>query len=934
MRKFSLYILLTTLLFVSTEAFAQKNKSTKVAPMIEEPTVPKNFVEQLRDDYNQFYQSGGIFEKLYLMTDKPYYSAGETLYFSGWLVHATLLTRICGSEFIYAELISPEGRLVERIKLCAQDKHFTGTFALSPRLTSGRYTLRAYSRWMTNFDMGYFYTKEVVIGNYIDDAIHTSVSYRTNSNGTVSAFVRFSDQYSLPLASSQVRYRTVIDTRSKNGVERTDNNGTIEIKFRPSENPHDCIELNIRANSRELSRFVQMPSFSDDFDVQFCPEGGNLIGNIVQIVAFKAQASNGKSKSVKGKVYDSDGVFVSDIETTHNGMGRFVMRPTAGKSYYAEVSADGSPTKRFDLPAVAPSGLALRLMRQSDGIRFMVQATPDLNIEDYAAVIHSRGAVMTVINDLSRPSRILYKDMFDGIGQVSIVNRASRMIVAERLFYVRDNRYATAQVTTQKPRFEQRDRVDMTLQVKGADGKPAKGHFALSVTDGNVVEIDDSAPNILSYMLLSSDLKGEIEDAGSYFTDNSPRTLDNLDLVMMTHGWRRYSLASIMAHEFPHISYPVEDSPRIMGSVFGLFGRAKKPSVLVMDAKTKFVQQFELNEYNNFIISGFDAFSSTSYIVQALNKKGRDTTVRIEIETENYPTIISNYRREYYKEQPNTIPENFLARAKEKYFYEGGERIIDIDEVVVVGRKRSSSFFTTANSGSMLHGDLSRFATVYDALATFKELNVLGNNITTVKRYVENELDAESSGIAERFQDEGEEGEVGGETFTQIVSSFDNDMNVPELYVNGNLSDLDFIGSYDTKYIERLSFVDGRSAYMLGLSAPAGAILMEVSKEGLYNTVLSDAMARVVIRACQTPAEFYKPKYATFDDRLTSVRDMRSTIAWEPFITTNEEGVATVSFYTADRSGTYNVMVEGITDEGELCHSRTQLEVEYKSLIK
>ena len=80
---------------------------------------PKSFSQQVYDDYTEFYRNGGVFEKLYLATDKPYYSAGETLYFSGFLVHATLLTRFSDTEFIYAELISPEGILVERVKVCA-----------------------------------------------------------------------------------------------------------------------------------------------------------------------------------------------------------------------------------------------------------------------------------------------------------------------------------------------------------------------------------------------------------------------------------------------------------------------------------------------------------------------------------------------------------------------------------------------------------------------------------------------------------------------------------------------------------------------------------------------------------------------------------------------------------------------------------------------
>ena len=287
---------------LTTSVLAQSGKGSKGAPETVAP--PKPFGEQLRDDYTQFYQNGGIFEKLYLMTDKPYYSAGETIFFSGHLVHATLLTRISSSAFVYAELISPEGRLIERVKISSTKRQFIGTFNLSPRLTSGRYTLRAYTRWMTNFDMGYFFSKEIYIGNFIDDAILTSVSYQTHDNGTVSAFIRISDQNALPIASTPVRYRTILDDKSRNGSARTSKDGTIEVKFRPSEEQKDFIELQVRANSRDLTRIIPMPSFSDDFDVQFCPEGGNLIAGMVQVTAFKAQGSNGKSVEVSGRICD------------------------------------------------------------------------------------------------------------------------------------------------------------------------------------------------------------------------------------------------------------------------------------------------------------------------------------------------------------------------------------------------------------------------------------------------------------------------------------------------------------------------------------------------------------------------------------------------------------------------------------------------------
>jgi hypothetical protein len=417
-------------------------------------------------------------------------------------------------------------------------------------------------------------------------------------------------------------------------------------------------------------------------------------------------------------------------------------------------------------------------------------------------------------------------------------------------------------------------------------------------------------------MLLSSDLKGEIENPGQYFVDSEPKTLDNLDLIMMTGGWRRYSLSSVLEGKHPRILYPMEDSERIRGSVFGLIGRAKKPSVVLMNPKTKYVEQFELNEYNNFIIAGLESKEDTQYIVQALNKKGRDNTVRIEIETENFPVTTSSHIREFYLSPAMPIPSTFLTRAKERYFYEGGERVIDIEEIVVMGR-RTMPFFATATAGSMLHGDLSRFATVYDALATFKELDVVGSTVTTKNHYAARDM--RMSFHEENLGDDETETDA---QFLTTVPSIERDINVPDVYINGKLADIEDLGNYDTKYVERLSFADGKAATMLGLAAQQGAILMEVSREGMVNMVDTDAMARVLIRGSHKPAEFYKPKYPTADSRLTSVQDLRSTITWEPLIRPTETGSAYVTFYTADRSSEYNAILEGITDSGELVYTQ------------
>jgi hypothetical protein len=308
-------------------------------------------------------------------------------------------------------------------------------------------------------------------------------------------------------------------------------------------------------------------------------------------------------------------------------------------------------------------------MRQSDSYTVLVQPS-GVDISNYAAVIHSRGAVVGVVESLQQPIKLHNRELFDGIAQISIVEKGSNTVVAERLFYVRNGRYATVNISSNKSMFNCRDKVVMNLYVTDSQGRAATGNFSMTVTDASVVEREDKEQNILSYMLLSSDLRGEVEDPGSYFIDSSPKRLDNLDLVMMTNGWRRYELQSVLSGQLPRILYPMEDSERVRGSVFGLIGRAKKPSVVLMNPKTMYVEQFELNEYNNFIISGLDCKEDTQYIIQALNKKGKDKTVRIELDTEHYPIITSSHIREYYLEPAMPVPSAFLTRAKERYFFE------------------------------------------------------------------------------------------------------------------------------------------------------------------------------------------------------------------------------------------------------------------------
>ena len=53
-----------------------------------------NFSDFVTSSFINYYTTGGIQEKLYMVTDKPFYSAGDTIYFSVFLVNSIYFNRI------------------------------------------------------------------------------------------------------------------------------------------------------------------------------------------------------------------------------------------------------------------------------------------------------------------------------------------------------------------------------------------------------------------------------------------------------------------------------------------------------------------------------------------------------------------------------------------------------------------------------------------------------------------------------------------------------------------------------------------------------------------------------------------------------------------------------------------------------------------------
>ncbi|WP_423735758.1 MG2 domain-containing protein [Chitinophaga caseinilytica] len=303
-----------------------------------------------------------------------------------------------------------------------------------------------------------------------------------------------------------------------------------------------------------------------EYSVQFFPEGGDLITDVSSAVAFKAIDENGYPAKVAGVVKDSKGAQIAVIETLHDGMGSFELKPAAGETYKAVVTNAGGQQKSFDLPAVKPSGIALKVYNRGARIFYLtgfnnLEASQNdmlLIAQMHNQVIYkadlnvAEGKVSGLIPATNLPSGIMQLTVFDNKGTP----------LTERIVYVKGKTdslefFLDPQELNKGPR----QRTELVLQVPDS----MRGRISASITDADQVAYDPYANNIMSHTFLTSDLKGYVHNPFYYFRDTSAKAAQALDLVMMTNGWRRFSWQEILQDRFPTIKYPYEQGVTITG---------------------------------------------------------------------------------------------------------------------------------------------------------------------------------------------------------------------------------------------------------------------------------------------------------------------------------------------------------------------------------
>ena len=468
------------------------------------------------DSIQRMLADAPIQEKVYLHLDNNCYYRGEEIWFKAYVVRADNNQYTDLSRLLYVELVSPDGLLVERQTISiSEDGDGEGSFYLTDSLYSGFYEIRAYTRWMMNFCV----------------TEHPS-NYRSRQ-----LF------YSRQMADDFYRLYGTVYSRVVPVYETPEKMGEYAMKY-IVERPKTRLDKELKANLK----------------INFYPEGGHLIAGTKANVAFEAVNELGEQVDITGKVGSKT------IKTEHEGRGVFTVDvPENGRLeahfHYADKDYN------IDLPKTEKTGCALSVKTDDDNVTATVTLRGVPTDVDYAAVVLSRGQLK--VFERFRPDSkghaavsIDTRELPSGVSDLLIIDNNGRPM-ADRLFFVNNHELDNGQITLNIPKIDYQpyEAIDLELQVpEGTD------QVSVSIRDAATDDPTYDTGNIMTELLLSSELKGFIPHPDYYFEADDQQHRHHLDLLLMVQGWRRYNYGDLT--DGKPLRYGPEQCLNVDGNVY------------------------------------------------------------------------------------------------------------------------------------------------------------------------------------------------------------------------------------------------------------------------------------------------------------------------------------------------------------------------------
>lgn len=859
-------------------------------------------------------------EKVYVHFDKPYYAIGDTIWFKSYVTTIQNLPSPL-SKVVYIDVINERDSLVETVKLPIRNSVAAGSIALGyDHYSQGNYRVRAYTRWMLNFNSSYYFTHNLPVGNSINKELSTHIKLDnqfSDKKNDVKVGIKFRDEENKTLKNKRVNWEVMADfDRIGRGKETTDEYGFVSFDFNSTKDVplrEGSLEVSIETDKREfLAKKIPLKTLNVKNDVQFFPEGGALVAELPTQIGFKAIKSTGLGIEMTGEIVDAAGTSITSFSSEHFGMGKFLFTPQKDQQYFANVNFSDGSKGTYALPKVEAEGINLVVDNNDPlNLRFNIQSnsaylTRNLNKSFY--IIGRSGGVVYYAAQSGLKNQVhtgsVPKNNFpSGIAQLSIVSPTGK-VLSERLAFINVDDTLTLNVKNEKASYGTRQQVKMKMSALLGDSL-TKGEFSVAVIDESKVPFDEDNENtIWSSLLLESDIEGYIEKPNYYFLAKHEDRFSKLDLLLLTQGYRRYEYKDIAADKEPEINMLPEQSLSISGIIRRGDGMPLKNSAILLQIPEKsFYKDGSTDDKGRFVFTDLIFQDSVEAVVNA--RAGSSIkNMMINVDGEPYPSINKNSKAAAEILNIDSALGTYLENSK----LQNSTGFL-LKDVQVEGRqaKKPSHADHSALSGLSMMAD---YTTDGDQLAGCSNLL---NCLSTVMglTYLDNQV--------------------------YISRTYNSGNRTPaEIYVDGMPVDASYLYSLQPAGVASIEvFLSDGLTGINQRSGTSGVVVVnmkeikrqKVSREELNELFAPTSILKFNPKGYSEDRVFYVPRFEGPRSSLQAT-DRRSTIHWSPLIALDNKEEAELVYFTADDKGTYRVVVEGIDENGHLGRKVLRYQVE------
>ncbi len=832
--------------------------------------------------FDKFYTQ----EKVYLHLDNNGYMPGETIWFKAYVFRASTLLPTDVSKVLYVEILSPHGQVIEQKTLPIFNGRTYGDFKLDKDLcNSGFYEVRAYTRAMLNWDDAFVFSRVVPI---YEEPVDT---------------INFTD--------ARIA-ETVYSYRKKNNLVRT------------------APEPLTTSNTQKKGNVM----------LSFFPEGGYSTVGQASTIAYKLTDAYGLPLNDSIIVCDAEGKVLTTSRPSHDGMGSFCFAATP-KQAYAVVA--GKKSTQFQLPEPRTNGADLHITQNADrSVTVSINASESLQNDTLGISVMCRsqlGFFQCVVPSVDGSVTIKSEDLKDGVNQITLFTPYGE-ILSERLVWAEPQTVAPKmRIAQNQDSYGPFSPVVLDISLVDSDDKPLQGDFSISVRDANT-EMRPDYHSLQTEMLLSSELKGYINNPEYYFAADNGRCKDDLDLLLMVQGWRRYSWKQMAGKELLQVKQPIEDGLLLFGDVTkssaakSALEKDGSLSVNFLLNTSSGARAFTVNTDNNgnYAVELPKFYGDASAVITVTDKKDKRVYTNLRIQRNFSPSAKPYEPLAIAKPQPLEQVRTEAA-SKAVPTFEWADTIPDvIGKLIKIGG-------VTVKARKSIFG--------YDPISGVKR----GSGENVAKRGASYYYDIPRE--LDKYLDQGNAIPNLWEWLATVNPSVEYYPTDGELYFNGRimktLKDIDKtqegrIRVLDPTYplssfrsliiVENIDVANKISRSVVGMQVDDNGEFNEFSSSStnavayLFSCDPDDEMEYykrgtrwATLHGYSKCDEFYSPDYRLKD--MPTPADHRRTLYWNPSLTTDENGKADVIFYSNSRDDQrLHIVAEGIGVNGQMFEYR------------